>query len=146
VIHPDDWPNVREYLEKLIHSAPGEVLDMTYRVRRIDGVYLWIYSRKMVTDRDKDGNPCTITTILEDISDFIQLQDQLQEKVRQLEAISYRNSHEVRGPVASIIGLVDLIEEKEITSAHNKQVFTYLKDAILKLDKVIHEVNDLSRT
>jgi hypothetical protein len=50
----------------------------------------------------------------------------------------------LRGPVASIIGLIDLFEEKDIISSHNLQIFNFLKQAIEKLDVVIHEINDIS--
>ena len=144
IIHPDDWHLVVKNVEDLMHSAHGEVLDMTVRICKANGKYVWIYVRKMVTERDKQGKPSTVTSVIEDITDFIELQDKLNEKVQQLDAISYRNSHTVRGPVTSIIGLVDLIEEESITSQHNKQVFDYLKLAIRKLDTVIREINDLS--
>ena len=61
----------------------------------------------MVVERDEKGYPSTITTVAEDITDMIDLQDQLREKIRLLESISYKNSHMLRSPVASIIGLIN---------------------------------------
>jgi signal transduction histidine kinase len=52
----------------------------------------------------------------------------------------------LRNPVASIIGLVSLIEEHDdITSEHSRQILHFLKEAIIKLDHVIHEINDVAR-
>jgi len=34
------------------------------------------------------------------------------------------------------------VEEHGITSEHNRQILYYLKEAIIKLDEVIHEIND----
>lgn len=144
LIYPDDIPTMHEAIDKIIHSSKGEIIEMTARYRRSDGKYIWIYTRKLVTRRNKKGEPCTITTIAEDITEVALLQDQLREKVNQLETVSYKNSHLVRGPVASIIGLIDLFEEKDITSTHNLQIFNFLKQAIEKLDTVIHEINDIS--
>ncbi|HWZ15573.1 MAG TPA: PAS domain-containing protein [Mucilaginibacter sp.] len=143
LIHPDDIPIMHQAIEKLIHSSPHEVIEMTARYRRSDGNYIWIYTRKLVSERNKKGEPRTITTIAEDITVMIQLRDELREKVELLESISYKNSHLVRSPVASIIGLINLIEEKDIISAHNMEILNYLKDAIEKLDAVIHEINDI---
>lgn len=145
LIHPDDWQKMQETIDKLIHSSTGEIVEMTARYRRSDGIYIWIYTRKMVVKRNKTGNPCTITTVAEDITELTLLQDQLREKIQQLESISYKNSHQLRSPVASIIGLINLIEEKDITSTHNMQIFNFLKQAIEKLDSVIHEINDISQ-
>jgi len=143
MIHPDDIPKVHEAIEKIIHSSGDEVIEMTARYRKADGNYIWLYTRKLVSERDKDGNPRTITTVAEDVTEMIQLQDEFREKVRQLELISYKNSHQIRSPVASIIGLINLIEVRDIASPHNLKIFTFLKQAIEKLDTVIREINDL---
>jgi PAS domain S-box-containing protein len=143
LIHPDDIPAMHKAIEKLIHSSKHEVVELTARYRRSDGEYIWVYTRQLVTKRNKEGFPCTITTVAEDITAMMQLRDALKEKVELLESISYKNSHLVRSPVASIIGLINLIEEKDMISAHNMEILNYLKEAIEKLDAVIHEINDI---
>jgi PAS domain S-box-containing protein len=145
IIHPDDVPAMHETINKLMHSPPHEVVEMTARYRRADGDYIWIYTRKLVSERNEKGEPLTITTVAEDITEVIQLRDDLRQKVELLESISYKNSHLVRSPVASIIGLINLIEEKDMVSAQNMEILNYLKDAIEKLDAVIHEINDVIR-
>jgi len=144
LIHPDDMPLVLEAINKIIHSSNDEIIEMTVRYRRSDGNYIWIYTRRLVTKRNKKGDPWTITTIAEDVTEMMLLQDQFKEKVQQLQAISYKNSHLLRSPVASIIGLINLIEERHITSNHNLQVFIFLKHAIEKLDDVVREINDIA--
>ena len=140
IIHPDDQGLLHEKIEELKNSLPGQVVEMTARYLRADGVFIWIYSRKMVTSRNKQGYPCTLITVAEDITNFIDLQQELKEKVDQLEAISWKNSHLVKGPIASIIGLVNLIEEEEITSQHNREVFDYVKQVLQKLNTVIQQI------
>jgi len=144
LIYPDDLPTMREAIDKIIHSSKDEVIEMTARYRRADGNYVWLYTRKLVSKRDKNGYPLKITTIAEDVTETVLLQDQLKEKIDQLTTISYKNSHLLRSPVASIIGLINLFEKKDITSTHNLQIFHYLKQAIEKLDAVIHEINDIA--
>jgi len=73
---------------------------------------------------------------------LIALEHQLEEKIKQLMDISWKNSHLLRGPVATIIGLVNVIEETQITSPHNLQIFSYMKQTIEKLDLVIHSINE----
>jgi PAS domain S-box-containing protein len=144
LIHPDDIPKMHEAINKIMDPTTDEIIEMTARYRRADGNYVWIYTRKLVTKRNKRGDPCTITTVAEDITEVMLLQDELKEKTEQLQSISYQNSHLLRSPVASIIGLIDLIEEKDITSGHNQQIFTFLKQAIAKLDAIIHEINNIA--
>src|ERR1700733_3329134 len=85
IVHPDDHDLLRETIDKITHSSKGEVVEMTARFRRSDGKYMWLYTRKMVAERDKQGNPCTLTTVAEDVTNLIDLQQRLKEKVTQLE-------------------------------------------------------------
>ncbi len=145
IIHPDDYKKVEQTIEKLKRSKSGDVIEMTIRLLKSNGIYIWVYSRQMIYERMDKNNICTIIRVAEDITRLIELQNALKEKVEQLETISFKNSHLLRSPVASIIGLVDLIEEHGISGDHNRQILHFLKDAITKLDGVIHEINDVAR-
>jgi len=145
IVHPDDWPKVQETCNKLIHSQKGEIIEMTVRLRKKEGSYIWAYSRQMVLENNVNGDVVSAIREVEDVTYMVELQDQLKEKVSQLQAVSYKNSHLLRSPVASIIGLINMVEEHGITSEHNMQIFEYLKQAIEKLDQVIHEINDTAR-
>ena len=142
IIHPNDVEKVRETINKVINAQNGEVIEMTARFRKSDGNYIWLYSRQMIFERSTPSQIGTIIRQVEDVTMLIELQEQLKSKVEQLNIVSYKNSHLLRSPVASIIGLVNIIEEQAITSDHNRQILSFLKDAITRLDNVIHEIND----
>jgi PAS domain S-box-containing protein len=146
IIHPDDLEKAQKAIEKIIHAKKGEVIEMTLRARRSDGNYIWVNSRQMILEKIPGKHVCTIIREVEDVTKLVELQDQLEEKVKQLKVVSYKNSHLLRSPVASIIGLVDLIEEQGISGENNRQILHFLKEAITKLDTVIHEINDLARS
>ena len=146
LIYPDDFQKVQETMEQIKRSKKGDIIEMTVRARRSDGYYIWIYSRQMILEKKHKNGICKIILEVEDVTMLVELQDELKAKVDQLKVISFKNSHLLRNPVASIIGLVDLIEEHEdITNQHNRQIFHFLKEAITKLDQVIHEINDVAR-
>ena len=145
IIHPDDYHIMVETIKKIMQSQDGEIIEMTLRVRRSDGYYIWVNSRQMIYQRSPDGKVCSIIREVEDVTKLVELRSELEQKVQQLKIISYKNSHLLRSPVASIIGLVDLIEEHSVSSEHNKQILHFLKEAITKLDEVIHEINDAAQ-
>lgn len=146
LIHPDDYQTVLQAIAKIKHAKKGEVIEMTVRMLRHDGAYIWVYSRQMIYERNDESNICSIIREVEDVTELVELQEQLKAKVEQLQLVSYKNSHLLRSPVASIIGLVDLIEERGISGDHNRQILQFLKEAITKLDEVIHEINDLAKS
>lgn len=145
IVHPDDFQKVEETIEKVIHSKKGEIIEMTVRLRRSDDFYIWVYSRQMILENSRSNCICKIIREVEDVTKFVELEQELKAKVGQLKVVSYKNSHLLRSPVASIIGLVDLIDQQGITSEHNTQILNFLKEAITKLDEVIHEINDAAR-
>ena len=142
IVHPDDIDKVQNTIENVLKAESGQIIDMTVRLRRSDGSFAWLYSRQMVYERSDNDQLLTVIREVEDISQMIALQHSLQEKVNQLKVISFKNSHLIRGPVATIIGLIELIEDRPITSQQNKEVLDFLKDTITKLDGIIHEIND----
>lgn len=69
----------------------------------------------------------------------------LNEKMQQVEIqnkvltdIAFIQSHEFRGPLASIMGLMDIIKEEEYSSP--KQYLLLMEEAVQKLDEKIHLV------
>ncbi|MGV9003555.1 PAS domain-containing protein [Flavobacterium sp.] len=144
IIHPDDRQMMYQNIDEIIESSEREIIEMTARYKKANGTYLLIYTRKIVTQRDERGRPITITTIAEDITELSRIENKLKEKSAQLEAISWKNSHLLRSPVANIIGLIDMIEIDEITSKNNLKVFKYMKEVIKTLDTIIHEINNIS--
>jgi PAS domain S-box-containing protein len=144
IIHPDDFQKVHDTVEKICQAKKGEIIEMTIRVRRSDGFYIWATSRQMILERINNGNTCKIIREVEDVTKLIEIQNELEERVKQLREVSFKNSHLLRSPVSSIIGLVDLIDEGGIISEHNLKIYNYLKQTIKKLDEVIGEINDAS--
>jgi len=142
IIHPDDFQIVQDNIEKICRAEKGEIIEMTVRLRRSDGIYIWATSRQMILERNNKRNTCKIIREVEDVTRLVEIQNELEERVKQLKVVSFKNSHLLRSPVSSIIGLVDLIDEDGITSEHNVKIFNFLKQTITKLDDVIREIND----
>ena len=145
IVHPDDLQLVQKTISKIIESKEGDVIEMTVRMRKSDGAYLWTDSRQMILERNFNEHVFTIIREVEDVTKLIDVKNELEEKVKQLKQVSYKNSHLLRGPVASIIGLVDLVDEQGITSENNLQIFNFLKETITILDGAIHDINDAAR-
>jgi PAS domain S-box-containing protein len=145
IVHPDDFQKAQKAIKKIIHSKEGDVIEMTVRMRKSDGFYIWTNSRQMILERNRSNNVCSIIREVEDITKLIEIKSELQGKVKQLMVVSYKNSHLLRSPVASIIGLINIIDEQGINSEHNRQIFSFLKEAITKLDEIIRDINDAAR-
>jgi tetratricopeptide (TPR) repeat protein len=66
---------------------------------------------------------------------------QLEEQNKQLEEYAFINSHKLRGPLSSILGLVYLFENQMVTSIEYSDTLEKLKKASIDLDCVIRNIN-----
>jgi PAS domain S-box-containing protein len=106
---------------------------------------------------EKNGNTHFVA-VLSDITDSKEAEKVLREKNRELHKTNeeldrfvYSTSHELRSPLMSVLGLLNLVEAEakfpEGENGSNEQ-FMYLgmiRDTISRLDKIIHDIIDYSR-
>ncbi|MCK7493991.1 MAG: PAS domain S-box protein [Comamonadaceae bacterium] len=82
-VHPEDLPAVLATRDR--HFAGDEPhFESVYRLRREDGVYVWVLARGGVTVRGPDGRPLRMTGTLLDISERMQAQRALERSEQRL--------------------------------------------------------------
>ena len=86
----------------------------------------------------KDG----IAVYFRDITDERKHIIQIEEQNKRLTEIAWLQSHKVRGPVASILGLVQLFNYDNPADPVNKEILEGIKYATNGLDDIIKEVVD----
>lgn len=68
--------------------------------------------------------------------------EKLKKQNEKLFEIAFLQSHQVRVPVAQILGLYSLFKFDKPSDPSNNQIFSMLKVAVESLDKVIHEITE----
>jgi PAS domain S-box-containing protein len=129
VIHQDDpVPLFDEILKK------GEVVESVSRTVVNDGETRWIETKIIPTL--SNGQLTRIDGVISDITAQKNVTLQLEEKCLELNGLIYRITHDIRGPVVSMQGLVDLAlrDTKDETS---EMYLTKIKEAATRLDKII---------
>lgn len=101
--------------------------------------------------KDKKENTNYFVALLSDITDAKKVESTLREKNKQLEKTNqeldsfvYSTSHELRSPLMSVLGLLNLME----TDIEEEEKATYLgmiRESISRLDNIIHDIIDYSR-
>lgn len=146
IVHPNDLEKSREAINKLIKSDIGEIVECTLRVRRSDDNYLTLFIRDIVFERNEDNSPSKFTTIVQDVSEVVELEKELNKKLEVIRNISYKNSHELRAPVANIIGLMSIMKEENFQTEYNAKIFHHLEETVTRLDNIIHDINNLANS
>ena len=62
-----------------------------------------------------------------------------------LEQFAYIISHNLRLPVANIIGLTDLLNNRDIKDKDDKEVLKALSASISNLDSIVHDLNNVCK-
>ena len=79
---------------------------------------------------------------MQDITQMKENELRVLQQNEKLTEIALINAHEIRKPVATILGLVQLIDEDVLKTADDRQVLTHLKASAAELDEVIKRIID----
>lgn len=141
-IHPEDQGDVIQSIDSFI-KGNETIWQSEYRYLKADGTYAIVQDRGYAV-RDNKGRVTRIVGAMQDITDrhnYTQAIEQQNEKLRE---IAWIQSHEVRAPLASIMGLAMLI--KDGTIAKESESADKVLDDIVKstadLDAVIRRISD----
>lgn len=140
IIHPDDKPKLQAHVEKLAQSNVGEVLECQVRMQAKTGSFCTILFRDSVFARNGDGEPQEVICSAIDMTHYLYLKSKVQENVRFLEEMSFMSSHDIRGPVATILGLTHLIKKELNTPDSVTEMIGYLEQTVRKMDAVIGDL------
>ena len=140
LVHADDQQKFTSYLSALRGQDAPQVGEMVFRMRAKSGDYHWITTRDSVFRRDEAGFPTQIIGSAIDISARKELEERIEQHINYLEELSYKNSHELRAPVASLLGLMHLLE-LELGPDLDHKMLDYFKRTVYKMDEVIRDLN-----
>jgi PAS domain S-box-containing protein len=76
-----------------------------------------------------------------DISESKRYEERLVEKIEQLQEVSYLNSHFIRKPVASLLGLTNLITDNLVNKSEFKEIAAYIQECSVELDEIVRKIN-----
>jgi signal transduction histidine kinase len=130
-VHPDDRERVVLYPEQVKF---GQINTWTqeYRFRKGNGDYATVLDKGIVI-RDENGLGKRMIGAIQDITRLKQQNERLNE-------IALINAHEIRRPVATILGLMQLFAMESAGAEANHNLLKHLEAATLELDSVIRRI------
>ncbi len=91
---------------------------------------------------DDNGEIIGVNCIARDITHQKKQFRKIREQNEKLREIAWIQSHKVRGPVASILGLSSLFDHRDASTEHNQDILEQMTRVTHELDKIIKEVVD----
>ena len=129
--------NVDENIKRILG---GETLYHTSVNKRKDGTFCTVeLTETSFTLPDKSIG---ILTVANDITERKKAEDELKESVQNLSDIAFMQSHQVRAPIAQILGLINLFKFEEPNDPVNAEILTHLKKSANSFDKIIYKITE----
>ncbi|MCW3072862.1 MAG: putative signal transduction histidine kinase [Bacteroidetes bacterium] len=133
LVHPEQRSDVKAILDE----ADREQKPFSYstRVLHRNGTVRYVYSHgKHVFN--SEGKAVRQIGILQDVTETKRMEEELKILNKELETFIYRASHDLRGPLSSIIGLTN-VSKAEIKDEASKKYFQMVEASAQKLDATL---------
>jgi PAS domain S-box-containing protein len=145
-VHPDDLAEARLIITDLLEN-PGKKAKILYRNKHKDGHYITIDG--VMTNLLNDVSVNAIVFSFQDVTDVIKaekernkMNDEIIKRSKRLEQFAYIISHNLRMPVANILGIADYLKGN-IAEEERTNMVAFLSSATLQLDEVIKDLNNI---
>ncbi|RYZ55849.1 MAG: tetratricopeptide repeat protein [Sphingobacteriales bacterium] len=113
-----------KFLEKGIDHGPRELS--------------WECSFRPIHQRD--GRVTGVSCFCSDMTESLDKLDQIQRQNERLKKIAWIQSHKVRSPVATLKGLILLVNKDNPADPQNAELIEMMEASVDQLDEVIHEI------
>jgi len=142
-IHPDDLYAAREAFKSLRNAS------MDYRMVREDGAVRYVNSEWRF-EFDKNKKPIGLNGVLQDITERklaeierTKMANDMMIRNAELEQFAYIISHNLRAPVANIIGASDAFNDPDLSLEDKDMLSKGINISVMKLDNVVKDLNHI---
>ena len=144
-IHPEDRAYVKEQIEGASHVRQHNAFD--FRFIRTDEATRYGYS-EWEFEMNKSGQAVRLFGIIQDVTERklaeierTKIVNDLMLRNKDLEQFAYIISHNLRAPVANILGVTTELNHSTISKEERELLKAGLRESVLKLDNVIKDLN-----
>ena len=149
IVHPEDQHLLRTNYRQTFTST--QVCNLEYRVICKDGVVKWVKDVANITYNathqifDIEGYITDITekkAIKGLQKEYEDLHSELKQKYNDLMQFNYIVSHNLRSPIANIIGLTEILKFHYAEEASETgELVNYISDSVNSIDSIIQDLN-----
>ncbi|PJJ84950.1 PAS domain S-box protein [Mucilaginibacter auburnensis] len=136
LVHVDDLPVLTSTMAKAL-SANATKYACEYRVNCGNVNYRWVSDKASIIYNEQQ-QPLRMVGSIRDINDIKEQEESLKHQNNILREIAWIESHEIRRPLASILGLVELANT--CNREELNEVLSYLKFSADELDQMVRKI------
>ena len=136
-VHPDDKNTLEQDFEKAIATLPFH--ECEYRITDEHQRVKHIYS-KILVRRDAAQHPYQVLGFILDITAHKKQTSALEMQNQRLMEIAWVQSHQVRGPLARLMGLVQLLTSFPDERNNLKETLSHILQSAAELDEIVRRI------
>ncbi len=147
IVHPEDRHYVKQQMLKSSKYLTG--VSFEYRLIKTDDSVKYCYTESRF-EFDKDNKPVRLYGIIQDITirklaeiERTKMIKDIIQRNKELEQFTYIVSHNLRAPVANIIGFTEALSDQSFSQSLQKEFLSQLSVSVSKLDDVIRDLNNV---
>lgn len=137
VSHNIRFPTIVENITEVIESGQ----DLEKEIQTTDKVWYQMNILPYIIRKENKTNGVIITFI--DIDDRIQILKGYEKLNKNYENIIHSISHDIKGPLSNIEGLIRVLKETPESEADNKVIIDMLSESVSNLRKTVDELADI---
>jgi PAS domain S-box-containing protein len=148
-VHPDDRERVAASVGEALQDAQASLWQEEYRYLRKDGTYAHVLDRAYIS-RGKGLEATRMVGAMHDASEAKSYEaerelliEELKRNNSDLKQFSYIASHNLRAPLANLLGLLRLIRPETITDSANRMLAVKFQEATYKLSDTLEDLLDI---
>lgn len=129
---------------KQLHQANAQgIWSAENKYMRYDGLEVPV-SQVVISHKSPDGQVECYSTIIRDISQQKKIEQDLIYKNNELDTFVYRASHDLRGPIATLMGLYNLVQY-EVTEEGAMRLFNMYNSQVQRLNTITLTLIELTK-
>lgn len=136
LVHPDDMNMMVEIIGELV-SGKKDMDSALYRIITTNGNVRYVESHAIVKKSDT-GKVIRLIGTNRNITEDILVQEKLKSQNKALRDIAFIQSHEVRRPLANILGVIEVLNNNN--TVNNKEILDHLIQSANELDTQIRSI------
>lgn len=148
-IFPEDKKRVLDKIQREIKHSDNHFWQDEYRYIKSDGSIAYVYDRGFVIF-DEHKMPLRMVGAMQDITERKnseiereKITADLLQRNKDLEQFTYIVSHNLRAPMANIMGISNIVLEHKLDQRELSQSISDLDESVKKLDYVINDLNQI---
>jgi PAS domain S-box-containing protein len=135
-LHPDDAAMMNRIIQELI-SMKKEINGAVYRIFLPNGTIRYIESHAIIK-KSESGRILSLIGTNRDVTEAVLVQEKIKTQNKVLRDIAFIQSHEVRKPLANILGILEILHQSG--TLKELEILEHLTESARELDQQIRQI------